>query len=116
MRAATVFPTAYCPNHQPRSMCRCGANTFCANCGQGYGSIPCLCSRLPIEPQQFERADRGGAQAFALFWAILLTGAIFYQRFIYPDMTEMRFLIEYWWLFVAQVAALISYLLTKVRP
>ena len=75
-----------------------------------------MCSRSPIEPQQPERTDRDGAQAFALFWAILLTGAVFYLRFVYPDMTEVRFLIEYWWLFIAQVAALISYLITKVKP
>jgi hypothetical protein len=33
-----------CDDHKPQNLCACGDNSYCPNCGQGQGSIPCRCS------------------------------------------------------------------------
>jgi hypothetical protein len=44
--------------------------------------------------------DRDGARIFTLFCSLALFGALIYLRFADLDMSNARFLVTYWWLYL----------------
>lgn len=57
--------------------------------------------------------DRAGLRAFGLFWFIALFVIWVCLRFSNPDMTSMRLLLTYWYIYVLYLVAGGVYLVAK---
>lgn len=58
--------------------------------------------------------DRAGMRAFSLFWMITLLGVWIVLRVSNPDMTSMRMVLAYWYIYVLYLSAVGAYMWGRI--